>query len=49
MANNINLNMAEVLCRKRTETAVIYWIVFKFNQLNAFKNNAYGNWYSKSM
>lgn len=32
--------MAEVLCRKRTETGVIYWMLYKLNQLNAAK------WYS---
>ncbi|XP_003242402.1 uncharacterized protein LOC100570320 isoform X1 [Acyrthosiphon pisum] len=32
MANNINLNMAEVLCRKRTEVAVISWMAITLNQ-----------------
>ncbi|CAI6362692.1 unnamed protein product [Macrosiphum euphorbiae] len=34
MANNINLNMAEVLCRKRTEVAVISWMATTLNQQN---------------
>ncbi|XP_060875931.1 uncharacterized protein LOC132949182 [Metopolophium dirhodum] len=34
MANNINLNMAEVLCRKRTEVAIISWMAITLNQQN---------------
>lgn len=39
MANDINLNVAEVLCRKRTEIAVSHWMINKLNQLNVFERN----------
>lgn len=35
MANNIDKNTAEILCRKRTINALTHWMANKYNQLNA--------------